>query len=150
MLLPVLHAMKREPTALPGGTEVDGYRVDAVVGKGGSGAVYRATEVATGRTVAIKLLSPELGEDAEWVERFRREAMSAATLKDPHVVEALDIGTVDGLPYLVFEFVEGRSLDGVIAAGALPESQVVEIGLQVSMGLLTAEPRAALARLALR
>jgi serine/threonine-protein kinase len=87
------------------------YRLDDVVGSGGLGLVYRATNTAVGRTVAIKLLRPEYAKNPEIVERFLREARTANRVNHPNVVEVTDIGQdEDGTPFIVQEFLEGETL----------------------------------------
>ena len=85
----------------------DRYRIDAVIGKGGMGTVYRATRLLIGDEVAIKVL--HIGqEDPQAAERFRREARAAARLKHPNAVSIYDFGvSSDGLQFLVMELVEG-------------------------------------------
>jgi serine/threonine-protein kinase len=101
------------------------YRVEGLLGTGGMGVVVAATQVPLGRRVAIKLLSREAASDAEAVERFFREAQSAAALRSEHVVKILDFGSFDdGAPYMVMEYLDGqdlaRTLDGVGQLGVEP------------------------------
>jgi serine/threonine protein kinase len=120
------------------GTTLDGkYRLDAQLGVGGMGAVYRGTRVLIGDEVAIKVLLPDTDVNPEAAERFRREARTAARLKHPNAVAIYDFGvTPDGLMYLVMEFVEGRSLRQMIRQqGALDLQPVTEITTQVCAAL---------------
>ncbi len=98
------------------GRTIEGkYRLDAVIGTGGMGSVYRASRLLIGDLVAIKLLHNEHIAEAQSSERFRREAQAAGRLKHPNVVPIYDFGvTNDGLVYLVMELVEGQSLRRVI------------------------------------
>jgi len=68
------------------GTQVAGYRIDALISRGGGGVVYRATHRRLGRTVALKLLAPELTADPEFQRRFEREALMASALDHPHII----------------------------------------------------------------
>lgn len=97
------------------GTTIEGrYRLDAKIGVGGMGAVYRATRLMIGDEVAVKILHTEQG-DSNAAQRFRREAQAAARLKHPNAVDIYDFGiTADGLQYLVMEFVDGESLRKII------------------------------------
>ncbi|HEY0081392.1 MAG TPA: serine/threonine-protein kinase, partial [Pyrinomonadaceae bacterium] len=109
------------------------YRLDAELGRGGMGTVYRATRLLIGDTVAVKILHAELVKDAQSAERFRREAQAAARLKHPNVVTVYDFGiTDDGLVYLVMELIEGESLRHIIKQnGALPLATAAEITRQI-------------------
>jgi len=116
------------------------YRIEAQVGHGGMGTVYRATHLHTTRTVAIKVIRPHLVSHAEFVERFRREAEAAGRLRHPNVVDVTDFGfadTADGqVAYLVMEFLDGCTLSDVLAEETrLRVSWVVDIIEQVSSAL---------------
>jgi serine/threonine-protein kinase len=115
---------------------VPGYEIQARLGQGGMGAVYRARRRADDGAVALKLLPPRLGGDPEFVARFVREARAAAALRHPNIVEGLDAGCADDHYYVAMELVEGESLDARLRrTGALPESEVVAIGLAVARAL---------------
>lgn len=90
----------------------DKYRLEEKVGEGGMGTVYRATHVKTENTVAVKILHPHLAADENAVERFRREARSAAQVRHPNAVAVTDFGVTKGsdIAYLVMEFLEGEDL----------------------------------------
>ena len=111
------------------GTLVDGrYRIVARIARGGMATVYEAIDTRLDRTVALKVMSPALAEDAEFVARFRREARAAAQLSHPHVVAVYDQGETDGVPYLAMEFVPGRTLRDVLRDyGALSSEQALTI-----------------------
>ena len=89
------------------GSVLSGHRIDGVVGRGGMGVVYRAQDLALRRTVALKVIAPELLEDARARERFLREARAAASIDHPHVIPVLHAGEAEGVPYLVMRFVDG-------------------------------------------
>jgi len=91
------------------------YRIKRLVGKGGMGAVYKAENTAIGRTVAIKVLHSHLADDGVTLKRFQREARAAAGIKHSRVVEVLDMGVeASGEPYIVMEYVRGRSLSQLV------------------------------------
>ncbi|WP_369829493.1 protein kinase [Mycobacterium sp. 852002-51613_SCH5001154] len=93
------------------GTESFGqYQLLDVLGRGGMGQVYRAYDAATDRVVALKVLPPNLAEDQEFQQRFRREARIAASLNDPHVVPIHGYGEIDGRLYVDMRLIEGRDL----------------------------------------
>lgn len=116
-------------TALPPGTVLDGYRLDTMIAQGGFGQVYRATAVADGRAVALKILHGELCSAPSAVARFLREAEVMMRVRHPNVVELVAWGTVaDGRPYLAMELLAGTDLARVLSAsGRMPLARVLEI-----------------------
>src|SRR5882724_7183334 len=87
------------------------YRILDTLGEGGMGSVFLAEHVLIKRRVAVKILHPDLATDSNVVERFMNEARAAGTLGHPNIVESTDMGfTSDGIPYIVFEFLEGTLL----------------------------------------
>ena len=95
------------------GSTLDGqYNIESLLGKGGMGAVYRARHILLGDKVAIKILPPQMRNNAEWLRRFRREGQAARRFRHPNAVTVYDLRTTsDGLIYMVMEFVEGHTLD---------------------------------------
>ena len=114
-------------------TVIDGrYQVIGKVGSGGMAEVYGADDLQLGRKVAVKVLHRRFTEDEEFVERFRREAQSAAGLQHQHVVSVYDRGEWDGTYYIAMEFLEGRSLKDVIREeGPLDALRAVDIAIQI-------------------
>jgi beta-lactam-binding protein with PASTA domain/predicted Ser/Thr protein kinase len=114
-------------------TIIDGrYRVLKRLGSGGMADVYCAEDQQLGRRVALKLLYRHLSEDVQFVERFRREASSAAGLQHPNIVSIFDRGEWDGTYYIAMEYVEGRTLKDVVRErGPAPDEAAVDIVLQV-------------------
>ena len=92
------------------------YDVLDVVGRGGMGIVYKATDPGIGRVVAIKMVTGGFGNDPELLKRFYREAQSAGKLQHPNIVTIYDLGDQDGNPYMVMEYLEGESLESIIAS----------------------------------
>jgi serine/threonine protein kinase len=99
------------------GQLLDGkYKIEALCGRGGMGAVYRATHVGTGRRVAVKVIAPELAGNSEFIERFRREAKTIGLLRHPNIVDVTDFGVTGAgadartVAYLVMEYLEGQTL----------------------------------------
>src|SRR3954469_2281439 len=106
--------------ALIGSTISDRYKIERLLGEGGMGAVYQAEHTLMRKRMAIKVLHPEMTRLPEVVARFEREAMAAAHIDHPHVVNATDFGKLeDGAFFLALEYVEGKSLRDVIAGGRL-------------------------------
>ena len=125
------------------------YRIQRTLGEGGFGAVYEALDPTVGRRVALKVLHPDRvdGYSDTLRERFRREAAAVANLRDPHTVTLLDYGESDeGLLFLVFEFVDGVSLDVVLRGGPLEPAVAVEIARQILQSLREAHSMGTLHR----
>ena len=118
---------------IPQGTLVDGrYRIVSRVGSGGMGDVYCAEDQQLGRMVALKLLHRRFAEDREFVERFRREASSAAGLQHPNVVAVYDRGAWDGTSYIAMEYLPGRTLKQVVQEDApLEPVRAIDLTVQV-------------------
>jgi streptogramin lyase len=100
------------------GSEIAGFRLEVLLGRGGMGAVYRATDVRLGRSVALKLLVPELAESDRFRERFLRESQLAAALDHPNIIPIYAAGDADGQLYLAMRYVEGSDLRQLIAREA--------------------------------
>lgn len=94
--------------------EQAGYRLESVLGRGGMGTVYRATQLRLQRPVAVKLLAPDLAEDESFREQFLRESASAGSLEHPNVVPIYDAGEADGLLYIAMRYVPGSDLQAMI------------------------------------
>lgn len=115
------------------------YRIESAVGEGGMAKVFRGQDVVLSRTVAVKVLAPEFARDGRFVERFRREAQSAAALSHPNVVSVFDTGSDGPVHYIVMEFLEGRTLREVLAAdGRLHPDRAAEIAESMCQALATA------------
>ena len=104
------------------GTVIAGYRIDARIGRGGMGVVYRAHHLQLEREAALKLIAPDLAESSGFRERFAREARIAAALAHPNIVTVYDAGEVDGTLYLAMQYVEGSDLAAMLAADGPPEA----------------------------
>jgi predicted Ser/Thr protein kinase len=102
-----------------------------MVGQGGMGVVYKALQKNLGRTVALKVLSPHLSADPEFVERFTREARALASLSHPNIVGIYDSGIHDHVPYLVMEYVDGTPLRKMLASKKLTAGRVLEVIPQI-------------------
>jgi serine/threonine-protein kinase len=112
------------------------YRVERVLGGGAMAKVLLARDEELGRRVAIKLLDERLASDQSFRARFSREARLAAGLSHPNVVTVFDAGEAEGRPYIVMEYVEGRTLDVRLREqGGFPPAEIRRIGLQVCAGL---------------
>jgi eukaryotic-like serine/threonine-protein kinase len=136
------------------GTLLSGrYRLDAKIGAGGMSTVYRAFDTVLERQVAIKLLHREIAADEDQLERFRREARAVAQLNHPHVVGVIDAGEATppdepmfgepvGMPYIVFEYVEGETLkDRIRRQRRLPVPEAVAYAIEIARALQAAHDR---------
>jgi tRNA A-37 threonylcarbamoyl transferase component Bud32 len=120
------------------GDTVEGrYRIIRRLDEGGMGSVFLAEHVLIKRRVAIKVLRPEFSEDADVIERFMNEARAAGTLGHPNIVESTDMGfTREGVPYIVFEYLEGSLLtDEIYRVGGMPVRRAVRIARQIASAL---------------
>ena len=115
----------------------DKYKLTACIGIGGSGAVFRADQIALGRTVAVKILNEDLSADARMIKRFRDEAMSASRLNHPNCVSIIDYGqSSDGLLYLAMEYVKGPTLTQLLVTqNPLAIDRVIDIVMQALSGI---------------
>ena len=120
-------------TEVAGNTVFDGrYRVLRRIGSGGMADVYCAEDTHLGRQVAIKVLHRRFAQDQEFVERFRREAKSAAGLNHPNVVGVFDRGEHEGTYYIAMEYLEGQTLKDIVTAEApLQQERAIDLGLQI-------------------
>jgi eukaryotic-like serine/threonine-protein kinase len=125
------------PTLTPG--QILGhFRLIEEIGAGGMGIVYRARDERLLRDVAVKVLNPKTLADETATHRFRREALILGRLNHPNVEAVYDFHSEQGLYYLVLEYVPGTSLNECLETGALPEKEVVSLGIQLARGLAAA------------
>jgi serine/threonine protein kinase len=106
-----------------------------LIGKGGMGAVYKARQAALDRLVALKMLPPRSGSDADFAARFTREARALAKLSHPNIIAVYEFGQVEGLHYLIMEYVDGPNLRQIEQAGTLSPRQALEIIPQICEAL---------------
>jgi eukaryotic-like serine/threonine-protein kinase len=127
--------------ALPAGHRLGPYAIEAPLGAGGMGEVYRARDVRLDRTVAVKILPPELAVDERYRQRFEREARAASALSHPHIAHVYDVGEQDGTHFIAMEHVEGENLRQLVTRGPLDVDRVVELGAQIASALEEAHAR---------
>ena len=124
------------PPSLEPGTQVSRYRVEQIVARGGMGLVYEATDVRLERRVALKVLSPELSNDANFRDRFARESRLAAAVDHPHVIPVYEADDWNGLLYIAMRFVQGVDLHTVLArSGPLDKATAVSMLTQAADAL---------------
>ena len=126
---------------LSAGAKLGPYEIQASIGAGGMGEVYRARDPRLGRDVAIKVLPSSFSADADRLKRFEQEARAAAALNHPNIVAIFDIGNDRGSPYVVSELLEGETLRERLRSGPLSLRRTVAYGLQVTRGLAAAHDR---------
>jgi serine/threonine-protein kinase len=115
------------------------FRLEERIGSGGMSTVYRAFDETLERWVAIKVLHADMSHDDAQLERFRREARSAARLANPYVVTVIDAGEDDGRPFIVFEYVEGETLKARIRRhGRLPIAEAIAYSIEIGRALMAA------------
>lgn len=122
------------------------YRIEAQLGAGGMGVVYRARDTRLERTVAVKLIGERLLPDAAARERLVREARTASALNHPHICTIFEVGEAGGHAYIAMEHVEGQPLSALVPAGGLPVEAVLRYGSQVADALAHAHERSVIHR----
>jgi serine/threonine protein kinase len=121
--------------SLAPGTRLGPYEIQSALGAGGMGEVYKAWDTRLDRTVAIKILRPELAVDSQFRDRFDREARVISQLDHPNICALYDIGRQDGTAYLVMQYLEGETLAERLTKSALPLDQALRIAIDVAAAL---------------
>lgn len=121
--------------ALASGAKLGPYEILSVLGAGGMGEVYRARDTRLDRTVAIKVLNSQLVASAELRARFEREARIVSQLQHPHICVLHDVGSDGSTDFLVMEYLEGESLANRLKRGPLPNTELLEIAIQIGDAL---------------
>ncbi len=121
--------------ALSPGTALGPYQIEAPLGAGGMGEVYKARDTRLDRTVAIKVLPEHVAADPDLKQRFEREAKTVAALSHPHICPVFDVGNQDGVDFLVMEYLDGQTLAQRLEKGALPLDQALQIAIQIADAL---------------
>jgi serine/threonine protein kinase len=120
--------------SLAAGSKLGPYEIVAPLGAGGMGEVYRARDTRLERTVAIKVLPPELSSNVDRKQRFEREARTIPSLNHPNICGLYDVGSQDGLEFLVLEYVEGETLEKRLENGPVPTEILLRHGLTSPAG----------------
>jgi serine/threonine-protein kinase len=132
---------------LPGTVIAGRYRIAGLLGRGGMGEVYRATDLTLGQAVALKFLPESLGRDERAVVRFYNEVRMARQVTHPNVCRVYDIGAAEGLHYISMEFVDGEDLAGLLRRiGRLPVDKALETARRLCAGLAAAHEKGVLHR----
>ena len=121
--------------ALTPGTKLGPYEIQSPLGAGGMGEVYRARDTRLDRTVAIKVLTSHLSDNPELKQRFEREAKAISSLNHSNICTLHDVGSQDGVDFLVMEHLEGETLAQRMRKGPLPLDLVVKVGCEIADAL---------------
>jgi serine/threonine protein kinase len=121
--------------SLSTGTRLGPYEIQAPIGAGGMGEVYRARDTRLERTVAVKVLPAHLSTSPEVRQRFEREAKTISSLSHPHICALYDVGNQDGVEFLVMEYLEGETLSEKLVKGPIAFDQVLRYGLEIADAL---------------
>jgi eukaryotic-like serine/threonine-protein kinase len=121
--------------AIAAGTRLGPYEILSPIGAGGMGEVYKAKDTRLDRIVAIKVLPSHLSENPQLKQRLEREARAISSLSHPHICALYDIGSQNGIEYLVMEYLEGETLARRLDKGAFPAEQVLRYGIQIAEAL---------------
>src|SRR3954470_5938255 len=126
---------------LTSGTKIGPYEIQAPLGAGGMGEVYRAQDTRLDRAVAVKVLPSSFAFDPDRLRRFEQEARSVAALNHPNILSVHDMGTHEGTPYMVCELLEGETLRERLRDAVLSSRKAVEYGIQIAHGLAAAHEK---------
>jgi serine/threonine protein kinase/tetratricopeptide (TPR) repeat protein len=132
--------------SLPSGKQLGPYKILSLLGKGGMGEVYRATDTRLGRDLAIKVLPEHLADDPDSLRRFEREAKSVAALSHPNILTIYDVGSEQGVSYAVMELLDGETLRSTLAGRPIAWRKATEIGTAVAEGLAAAHSKGVIHR----
>ena len=127
--------------ALTSGSRLGPYEIRSVLGVGGMGEVYRATDTKLGRDIALKVLPTDMAHDPERLSRFRREAKALAQLDHPGIVTIHSVEESDGVHFLTMQLVNGESLDRIIPQNGLPLDRILAIGSALADALAAAHEK---------
>lgn len=123
------------------GTRLGPYEILSPIGAGGMGEVWKARDERIGREVAIKVLPMEYAADPDRLRRFEQEAQAAGQFSHPNIIAVYDVGTHEGVPYIVTELLQGESLEQVVSAGRPGVRKAVDIAIQIAHGLAAAHEK---------
>jgi serine/threonine protein kinase len=123
------------------GTELAGYRIESLLGRGGMGVVYLAEDPRLKRRVALKLLAATLAEDESFRDRFLRESELAASIDHPNIIPIYEAGTADEVVFIAMRYVDGRDLTERLRRGRLDRAEAIGILAQVASALDAAHAR---------
>jgi serine/threonine protein kinase len=126
---------------LAAGTRLGPYEILSALGAGGMGEVYRAKDLRLNREIAIKVLPAAFSNDSERLRRFEQEAQAAGALNHPNILAVYDVGTHDGMFYVVSELLEGETLRNRLAESPIPARKAIDYAIQIARGLAAAHAK---------
>ena len=129
------------PSQLLPGTKLERYEIRSLLGEGGMGEVYRASDLKLNRDVAVKILPVAYSANTDRLRRFEQEAQAAGALNHPNILAVHDVGDHDGSPYVVSELLEGETLREIISLGPLPQRKVIDYATMIAHGLAAAHEK---------
>jgi len=130
------------PEELEIGSEIGGFKLEEILGRGGMGVVYRAHELSLNRKVALKILSQKLSSDPEFIQRFKREAQIIASLDHPNIVRILAYGEEKGLYYFAMEYIKGKDLGQILKErSTIPLDEALDITAKIASALIEADSK---------
>ena len=132
------HIIRARGVALSPGARLGPYEVTVLLGAGGMGEVYKATDTRLDRVVAIKVLPSQVAGDPHFRARFEREARTLGSLHHAHICPIHDVGSADGVDYLVMEYLDGETLADRLRSGRLPLAAALTIAIEIADALDTA------------
>jgi Tol biopolymer transport system component/predicted Ser/Thr protein kinase len=127
--------------AITTGTRIGPYEIVALLGAGGMGEVYRARDERLSRDVAIKVLPPSFISDPDRMRRFEQEARAAGQINHPGIMAVYDVGTFEGTPYIVSEYIEGETLRQALDAAPIPAGRALELTTEIALALAAAHAK---------
>src|SRR5438093_827821 len=123
------------------GTRLGPYEILSSIGAGGMGEVFRARDTRLDREVALKVLPTSVAADVDRLRRFEQEARASAALDHPNILVVHDVGSDNGVPYVISELLEGHTLRHSLDSGALPARKATDYAAQIASGLAAAHDR---------
>jgi len=127
--------------AIATGTRIGPYEIVALLGAGGMGEVYRARDDRLSRDVAVKVLPGSFASDPDRLKRFEQEARAAGQINHPSIMAVYDVGTFEGTPYIVSEYIEGETLRQALDTGPMPAARALDLGIEIASGLAAAHEK---------
>jgi len=132
--------------SLTSGTRLGSYQITGLIGVGGMGEVYRASDTKLGREVAIKTLPSELAKDPDRLARFEREAKLLAALNHAHIAAIYGLHEHEGMQFLAMELVEGETLERKLKDARMPVEEALQLALQIAEALEAAHEKGVMHR----